>query len=340
MTSNAAAWIPVVKTTPMEVKAAPDPTPEANEVVVKVEAIGINAIDWMIQTLGDDLFNFIKYPFIGGTDVAGEVVQAGSGIKSVKVGDRVVGLALGFAENDPRQGAFQKLCVLKSHLMTPLPASVRSADAAVLPLGLATAAAGLYQKEYLGLKHPSASAEPTGEAVLIWAGSSSVGSNAIQLAVASGYEVITTCSPKNFDYCKKLGASQAFDYASPTITEELLAAFGGKTQAGAFAILTGSVEPCLEVVHKTKGAKFVAMTLQHQGELPEGVKTGFVFASTIKDNEVGPAVFNNFLPQALAQNKYVCAPTPKVVGTGLEAIQAAFEALKPGVSASKLVVTL
>ncbi len=46
--------------------------------------------------------------------------------------------------------------------------------------------------------------------------STSVGSNAIQLAVAAGYEVITTSSPRNFDYVKKLGASQVFDYNSKT----------------------------------------------------------------------------------------------------------------------------
>lgn len=54
----------------------------------------------------------------------------------------------------------------------------------------------------------------------------------VQLAVAAGYEVITTASAHNFDYVKKLGASQAFDYNSSTVHEDLLNAFKSKTLAG------------------------------------------------------------------------------------------------------------
>lgn len=54
----------------------------------------------------------------------------------------------------------------------------------------------------------------------------------VQLAVAAGYEVITTASAHNFDYVKKLGASQVFDYNSPTVHEDLLKAFESKTLAG------------------------------------------------------------------------------------------------------------
>ena len=56
---------------------------------------------------------------------------------------------------------------------------------------------------------------------IIWAGSSSIGSNAIQLATATGYEVFTTASPRSFEYVKSLGASQAFDYRSPTVIQDI-----------------------------------------------------------------------------------------------------------------------
>jgi NADPH:quinone reductase-like Zn-dependent oxidoreductase len=55
---------------------------------------------------------------------------------------------------------------------------------------------------------------------------------AVQLAIAAGYEVITTASAHNFDYVKKLGASQVFDYNSPTVQEDVLGAFKSKTLAG------------------------------------------------------------------------------------------------------------
>jgi len=50
--------------------------------------------------------------------------------------------------------------------------------------------------------------KPTGKTIIIWCGASAVGSNGIQLAVAGGYEVSATASPKNFDYFQKIGASK------------------------------------------------------------------------------------------------------------------------------------
>lgn len=90
---------------------------------------------------------------------------------------------------------------------------------------------------------------------MVWGGSTSVGSNAIQLAAAAGYEVITTCSPRNFDYVKRLGASQAFDYRSNTVTSEIVAALKGGKLAGAFAVTAGSHEACAEILRASEGTK-------------------------------------------------------------------------------------
>ena len=89
----------------------------------------------------------------------------------------------------------------------PLPYAIPTSKGVVLPLGVSTAAAGLYQKDFLNLPFPTEDPESLDRTLLIWGGSSSVGSCCIQLAVASGAEVITTASPSNFYYCKKLGAS-------------------------------------------------------------------------------------------------------------------------------------
>lgn len=70
---------------------------------------------------------------------------------------------------------------------------------------------------------------------MIWGGSTSVGCNALQLAKAAGYEVITTASPANFEYLKKLGASEVFDYNSSSVKEDLISAFNGKEVVGAVA---------------------------------------------------------------------------------------------------------
>lgn len=114
------------------------------------------------------------------------------------------------------------------------PDSISFESAAVIPLGFSTAACGLFQDTFFNLQLPTVPPQKqTGNTLLIWGGASSVGSNAIQLAVAAGYEVITTASAKNFEYVKKLGASQVFDYHSSTISADLVDALNGKTLMGA-----------------------------------------------------------------------------------------------------------
>ncbi len=75
-------------------------------------------------------------------------------------------------------------------------------------------------------------------------GSTSVGSNAIQLAVAAGYDVITTASPRNFDFVTSLGASHVFDYNSPSVVKDIIAAFDARSLAGAIAFGTTSAPAC------------------------------------------------------------------------------------------------
>lgn len=263
------------------------------------------------------------------------------------------------------EGAFQHYTVVRDNL-----ASLPYEEACVLPLTLSTAAVGLFQKDYLALNHSTVDPKPTGEALLVWAGSTSVGSNAIQLAKAAGYEVITTASPKNFDYVKRLGASQAFDYRSPTVVQDIFLTLKNKFLAGAYALNNNGAESCMAVLEKCQGQKFIAMASfpwpedfpggrgqtraiismmfsvlewQHSMWLKSKIKgtpVKFVIGDTLQDNEVSHVVYDDFLPQALAEGKYVAAPESLVVGHGFEIIQKAFEVQKGGVSAEKVVVTL
>ena len=219
----------------------------------------------------------------------------------------------------------------------------------MLPLGLSTAACGLFRKDYLALAYPTVPPpRPTGETLLVWGGSTSVGSNAIQLAVAAGYEVITTASAKNWEYVKKLGADAAFDYNSESVVRDLVEAFKGRKCAGAIAIgSAGALASrdaaafgCVEVVARSEGKKFVAMAVRPPENLMEGVETKFIFGSDLKDNEVSKVIYEDFLPKTLEEGTYITAPDPEVVGKGLEHIQAAFDVLKNGVSAKKVVVSL
>ena len=369
MPSNTAAWLTAAKTTPLQVKSAPYTRPLKNEIVIKNGAAAINPVDWMMtEETGAMIYSWIKYPFVLGADVSGEVFEVGAAVTRFKVGDRVVGHAVGNAQkyNTSAKSGFQTYTVLLEHMSSEIPSTLSYERAAVIPLGLSTAACGLFQKDQLALRYPMVNPKPTGKTLLVWGGSTSVGSNAIQLAVAAGYEVIATSSPRNFDYVKKLGASQVFDYNSKTIVPDLVHAFKGRTSAGALSIGPGAADACLDILHQCEGDKFISMAtypmLQPQPKCffllltiinyvswnvaawvkakKRGIQIKFIFGDTLVDNGVGKVIYEDFLPKALAEGTFVAAPEPLVVGKGLEYVQAGFDIQKKGMSAKKVVVSL
>ena len=371
MPENTAAWFTSTKSK-LEVGKAPYTSPGEGEIVIRNRAVAINPVDWalaQIAIINKMVAPWAKPPSVLGEDLAGEVAEVGAGVTRFKVGDRVLAFAAGGNENRNRaaEGAFQLYVVALAHMASPIPVAMSYEDAAVLPLGLSTAACGLFQKDFLALQHPSADAAPTGKTLLVWGGATSVGCNAIQLAVNAGYEVFTTASPRNFDYLKSLGAAEVFDYRRTTVVQDIIAAFKGKTCAGALAIATGSTGFCIDIVAASKGDKFVAvaagpisltelvsgvsMLRLMPGMMASnlsnavksrigGVRTKFIWGGSLVDNEVGPAVYVDFLPSALADGRFVAAPPAEIVGAGLAAIEQGFEVQKKGMSARKVVVSL
>lgn len=342
MASNTAAWLVSEKAHPLQVKAAPLYTPGENEILVRNHAVAINPIDGLFQSLAIYPLN---YPTILGHDVAGEVVDVGPNVTAFKPGTRVIGQTVGMSTHRDQDNAFQAYTILQTNLVSEIPDEITYETAAVIPLGLSTASAALFQPTFLNLQFPSEpAASSTGQTLLIWGGSSSVGSNAIQLAVAAGYAVITTASPRNFSYVKKLGASEAVDHSSPTVVDDLVAAFHGKTLAGAFDCTGGSGwAGSVGLVHKHQGEgnRFVATTKRGFPDPPEGVTMQAVFGLTIKDNPVGEAIYRDYLPKALKTGSFVPSPEPLVAGKGLESIQTGIDLhQKGGISAKKVVVSL
>ncbi|GAD91887.1 oxidoreductase, zinc-binding dehydrogenase family protein [Paecilomyces variotii No. 5] len=339
MPPNKAAWLPEAKAYPLQISEAPYTPPRSNEIVVQNAAIGLNHIDYKIQS-----FAFIPfpYPLILGEEVAGTVVEVGSDVTRFKKGDSVLGLTAAFLTKKNSDAGFQQYTLVEENIASTIPKGLSFETAAGIPLGVATAAAGLFQEGYLGLRLPCASPVPkNGHTVLIWGGASAVGSSAIQLAVNAGYEVITTASPKNFDLIKRLGASEVFDYNSPTVVQDLVDALSSKSFAGALDAVNsgGAIQASTEVLSKLNGSKSLATVSVIPDGLPETVIVKRVLATTIKDNAVGKAVFQEFLPAALADGRFVPLETV-AVGKGLESIQSGLDTLKKGVSAKKLVVTL
>lgn len=258
-------------------------------------------------------------------------------------GDRIVGHAVGVQTKRIQDNAFQQYTILNSHMTSAIPSNMPYENAAVLPLGLSTASCGLFQPApFLGLDLPTEPARKVnGKTVLIWGGASSVGSNAIQLCKAAGYDIVTTASAKNFEYARRLGADSVFDYNNASTTEDIIAALKGKDVAGVLDCIGGPVcIACVNIIHSTAGSGAVATTKGGCDDPPEGVTVKRIFGTTLKDNFVGPAIYQDFLPKALESGSFVPSPSPKVVGSGLESVQKAVDVMRKGVSASKLVVTL
>jgi NADPH:quinone reductase-like Zn-dependent oxidoreductase len=372
MPENNALWLRA-KRAKLTVGAAPYTAPRTGEIVVRVHAVAVNPMDRLQQTMGDIITPWTAYPFVIGSDVAGEVVEVGGGVERLRVGDRVAGFAAGSDKlrNRAAEGGFQDYVVLLAHMTSPIPDGMTFEEAAVLPLGISTAACGLFQDDFLAMTAPSAAPAATGKTLLVWGGSTSVGSNAIQLAVAAGYDVVTTASPRNFGYVKRLGARAVFDYRSKTAIADIVDAVRGREIAGALAIGAGSAAACIEIAGACQGNRFVAMATPPtsfddvpagRGRLARlvpalarmfagsmslavkarlrGVRTKMIWGSALIANEVGPMIFEAFLPSALAEARFVAAPSPIVVGRGLEQIHVALERQRRGVSAAKLVVTL
>nr|WP_314545791.1 zinc-binding alcohol dehydrogenase family protein [uncultured Massilia sp.] len=369
---NNALWLPT-KQAPFTVAPAPYTAPRGHEVVVRTRAVALNPFDRHLQTIGSLACPWLNYPMIVGHDVAGDVIEVGEAVTRFHPGDRVLGLAGGVdkGRNRAAEGAFQDYVVLLDHMMTPLPAEMGYNEASVLPLAVSTAACALFQQGFLALAPPTVQRQRRGETVIVWGGSTSVGANAIQLAVAAGYDVLTTCSPRNFDFVRALGARQAFDYRSATVVADLVGALGQSRCAGAVAIGPGSALACVDLVVAAGGAPSVAVVTPPatfdgipvgRGRLRKllpilvnnatgllqlmwrakrrGVATPFVWGTALIHNEVGPMIFQDYLPEALARGVFKPSPPCKVAGRGLEAIPAAMAMHAAGVSAAKLVVTL
>jgi len=372
MVEHAALWLPA-KRRGLIMGPAPAVAPGPGEIVIRAHAVAVNPFDRYIQTMGDVITSYLTYPAVPGTDVAGEVLAIGAGVTRFAPGDRVVGQAAGLekSRNRAAEGAFQEKVLLLAHMTAPIPAHLSYEQAAVLPLGLSTAACGMYQKDFLGLAAPQINPVPTGETLLVWGGSTSVGSNAIQLARASGYEVITTCSPHNFGYVRSLGASEAFDYNSPDVKRTIIGALRGRKMAGAIAIGKGSAKACMDILAQSTGRRFVAQATPPTSfdSVPAGkgrwrklvpsvarmimgnlaltlrsyrlgAATRMIWAGSLIHNDVGPMIYETYLPKALAQDAYKAMPPAHVVGHGLGHVPEAMEQQRCGVSARKLVVTL
>ncbi|HEY1943147.1 MAG TPA: NAD(P)H-quinone oxidoreductase [Roseiarcus sp.] len=193
----------------LQVKETPRPVPRAGEILVKVEAAGVNRPD-VFQRLG-------AYPpppgapDIPGLEIAGEVVDAGPGAARHALGARVTALVPG--------GGYAEYCAVHESNALPIPAGLTAVEAGAIPETFFTVWTNVFERG--GLK--------AGETLLVHGGSSGIGTTAIQLAKAFGAHVIVTAgSDDKANACLRLGADVAINYRSEDFVEATRAATEGR----------------------------------------------------------------------------------------------------------------
>jgi NADPH:quinone reductase-like Zn-dependent oxidoreductase len=175
--------------------------------LVKTVSVGLNPTDWKHVA-------YLSPPgVLVGCDYSGIVEAVGKDVKKqFAKGDRVCGFAHGANAVQPEDGTFAEYIVVKGDVQWKIPESMSFQEAATLGVGISTVGQGLYQSLKLALPtEPIKDATP----ILIYGGSTATGTLAIQFAKLSGYKVVTTCSPRNFELVRSLGADEVFDYNDP-----------------------------------------------------------------------------------------------------------------------------
>ena len=351
MPSNKAAYLNGTGVRPLAIEEAPYTSPPPNYITVKNHALAINPADPHVQDLG---LPFIKeFPYVLGCDVAGTVEEVGAEVTHFSAGDRVIAVsaAVGSSIDEAGRpsihiikggGGFQLYSVVEAEKVAKLPENVSFEDGSVLPLGTLGAASSLYRSESLGLEYPSSDPKDQGTYLLVWGGSSSVGSCAVQLARNSGYRVVTTCSAHNIEYCEALGAERAFDHKSASVVDDIVEYLSGKKLAGTLDAISrgGTLEPCVKIAQRSAGVKKIAsLAFGSKPDQPEGIEI-IVAMGYLSGKDKLKKIFVDFLPAALESGRFKAKPEPLIVGKGLEKAQEAIDTYKAGVSARKVVVTL
>jgi NADPH:quinone reductase-like Zn-dependent oxidoreductase len=183
----------------------PDPRPRAGELLVKVRAAGVNPVDWKIRSGELRMLLWLSFPHIPGGDVAGEVVEVGTGVSRFKPGDEVVAFV-----DMRRGGGYAELAVVKESAAARKPASLSFVEAASLPIAACTALQSLRDLGKLR----------AGGAALINGGAGGVGHFGVQIAKAFGAAAVATCGPANVEFVRSLGADRVIDYSREDFTRE------------------------------------------------------------------------------------------------------------------------
>ena len=228
----------------LRIEEAPIPHVGRHEVLVRQHASSVNPIDCRMRNgYGRVLFSKVRgydLPLVLGRDVSGEVIEVGSSVTGLAVGDPVYGVS----RAKQHGGAYAEFVICSPAEVVATPSSLTFAEAAAFPYVACTVWAALVGKAGLG-PHNS-----RGKRVFVQAGAGGIGSLAVQVLKAWGAYVSTTCSAAQLDSVRALGADQVIDYEQHEYAELLsgfdvaLETIGGPLEDKTLGILRNDGKGC------------------------------------------------------------------------------------------------
>lgn len=213
----------------------PMPEPGAQDLLVRVLAIGMNPVDTKVRQMFEN-------DAVLGWDAYGIVEKAGDGVTGFKAGDKVY-----YAGDITRPGCNSEYHLVDHRIAALAPEKLSPEDAVAMPLTSITAWEGLFDR--LGFV-PKAGAN-SGKSILIIGGARGVGSIAIQLAQWAGLDVFATASrPETEEWCRKLGAdtilnhrNNLYDELKATGTDSVDAIFCTTQMERHWAVMAECIRP-------------------------------------------------------------------------------------------------
>ncbi len=204
----------------LTLRDVPDPQIQApDEVKIQLRAASVNPIDTKLRQRGT--FFPDQLPAILGCDGAGVIVETGTAVQRLKVGDEVYFCYGGLGH---RGGCYAEYTVVPERVVALKPKSLSFVEAAALPLAVITAWEALGDRGGV----PPLNILTNAQTVLIHAGAGGVGHLAIQLARRAGASVATTISsPAKAEFVQRLGAALAINYTTTPWVEAVLEWTGG-----------------------------------------------------------------------------------------------------------------
>ncbi|MDT7778860.1 MAG: NADPH:quinone reductase [Acidobacteriota bacterium] len=194
----------------LRLEDVPDPQAAAGQVVVRVRAAGVNPVDTYIR--GGVHAVKPQLPFTPGLDAAGEIEAVGEGVTRLHVGQRVYTAG-------SLTGTYAELALCEEAQAHALPERVSFAEGAGVFTPYATAYRALFQR---------AGGRP-GETVLVHGASGGVGTAAVQLARAAGFNIIGTGgTEEGRKLVAEQGAQHVLDHHAPDYLEQLSTITGGR----------------------------------------------------------------------------------------------------------------